>query len=175
MSKFLIIRFSSIGDIVLTTPVVRCLKRQVPGAEVHFLTKPAYRKILENNPYIDRLHLLSDDFDETVGALKAEHFDHIIDLHHSLRSLRVKCRLWPVRSVSFNKLFRRNRKTFLYVILFRNQTLNIFYIFCHINRDKTTGHFLKLCRSNFACKKLFIQCLQLRNRHSVFSFHSGKF
>lgn len=114
MSKFLIIRFSSIGDIVLTTPVVRCLKRQVPGAEVHFLTKPAYRKILENNPYIDRLHLLSDNFDETVGALKAEHFDHIIDLHHSLRSLRVKCRLWPVRSVSFNKL---NLRKWLYVHL----------------------------------------------------------
>ena len=32
--KFLIIRFSSIGDIVLTTPVIRCLKKQVPGAEV---------------------------------------------------------------------------------------------------------------------------------------------
>ncbi len=37
--KFLIIRFSSIGDIVLTTPVVRCLKQQVAGAEVHYLTK----------------------------------------------------------------------------------------------------------------------------------------
>ncbi|MBR3286839.1 MAG: glycosyltransferase family 9 protein [Bacteroidales bacterium] len=104
MSKFLIIRFSSIGDIVLTTPVVRCLKQQVRGAEVHYLTKPSYRKILENNPYIDRLHLLSDDFGTTVEALKAERFDYIIDLHHSLRSLRLKCRLWPVRSVSFNKL-----------------------------------------------------------------------
>ena len=44
--KFLIIRFSSIGDIVLTTPVVRCLKKQVLSAEVHYLTKAAFRPIL---------------------------------------------------------------------------------------------------------------------------------
>ena len=51
--KFLIIRFSSIGDIVLTTPVIRCLKKQVPGAEVHFLTKETFHSIVEHNPYID--------------------------------------------------------------------------------------------------------------------------
>ena len=53
--KFLIIRFSSIGDIVLTTPVVRCLKRQLPGSEVHFLTKQSFGTIVENNPYIDKV------------------------------------------------------------------------------------------------------------------------
>jgi ADP-heptose:LPS heptosyltransferase len=52
--KFLIIRFSSIGDIVLTTPVVRCLKQQVPGAEVHYLTKENYRGLVSNNPYVDK-------------------------------------------------------------------------------------------------------------------------
>lgn len=101
--KFLIIRFSSIGDIVLTTPVVRCLKRQVDGAEVHFLTRSAFQDILSANPYIDKLHLVTDSVNEVLPALQQEQFDHIIDLHHNLRSLRVKLALGrPARS--FHKL-----------------------------------------------------------------------
>ena len=49
--KFLVIRFSSIGDIVLTTPVVRCLKKQLPHVELHYITKPPYKSIVENNTY----------------------------------------------------------------------------------------------------------------------------
>jgi len=101
--KFLLIRFSSIGDIVLTTPVIRCLKNQVEGAEIHFLTKPAYAGILAPNPYIDKLHLLDDHFNNTVRELEQESFDYIIDLHHSLRSWKVKSRLHRI-SFSVNKL-----------------------------------------------------------------------
>lgn len=103
MPKFLIIRFSSIGDIVLTTPVVRCLKKQVPDAEVHFLTKYAFRSILEHNPYIDHLHLMKDDLNAVIQNLKAYQFDYIIDLHHNLRTLRVKRGLGR-SSFSFDKL-----------------------------------------------------------------------
>lgn len=88
--KFLIIRFSSIGDIVLTTPVVRCLKKQVPGAEVHYLTKNNFKGIIESNPNIDKIHLLSNDPDNVIKDLKQESFDYIIDLHHNLRTLKVK-------------------------------------------------------------------------------------
>jgi len=101
--KFLIIRFSSIGDIVLTTPVVRCLKRQVAGAEVHYLTKKAFWPILSANPYIDKIHCLEDDLDAVVGELRAEDFDYVIDLHHNLRTLRVK-RALGKKSFSFDKL-----------------------------------------------------------------------
>ena len=101
--KFLIIRFSSIGDIVLTTPVVRCLKKQVPGAEIHFLIKPQFKTVMAHNPYVDKLHLLSDDWEQMIADLNEEKFDHIIDLHHNLRTLRVKKAL-KVPSVSFNKL-----------------------------------------------------------------------
>ena len=48
--KFLVIRFSSIGDIVLATPAIRCLKLQVPDAEVHFLTKQSFKAVTEANP-----------------------------------------------------------------------------------------------------------------------------
>ena len=88
--KFLVIRFSSIGDIVLTTPVVRCLKKQVPGADIHYLTKKSFSPILEFNPYIDQLHFLEDDMEVLLNKLKPEKFDFIIDLHNNLRTIRVK-------------------------------------------------------------------------------------
>ena len=55
MVKFLIVRFSSIGDIVLTTPVVRHLKKQVEDTQVHYLTKKSYAALLEHSPYVDRV------------------------------------------------------------------------------------------------------------------------
>lgn len=103
MVKYLIIRFSSIGDIVLTTPVVRCLKQQVEGAEVHFLTRKQFSGILENNPYIDKVHVFDDNFDSLIDALKLEYFDYIIDLHHNLRTWRFKSKL-KVYAFDFNKL-----------------------------------------------------------------------
>ena len=89
MKKYLIIRFSSIGDIVLTTPVVRCLKEQT-DAEIHYLSKKQFEGILAPNPYIDKLHLIDEKVSEVIDALKAERFDEIIDLHHNLRTLQVK-------------------------------------------------------------------------------------
>ena len=101
--KFLIIRFSSIGDIILTTPVIRCLKKQVPDTEVHVVTRHTFQSILEANPYIDKLHLHYDDLGETIERLKQESFDYVIDLHHNIRTLKVKSAL-GVKSFSFNKL-----------------------------------------------------------------------
>ena len=101
--KFLIIRFSSIGDIVLTTPVPRCLKKQIATAEVHYLTKAAFRPILQANPYIDKIHCLDTDLDAIIETLKAEDYDYIIDLHHNLRTLKVKRRL-EKQAFSFDKL-----------------------------------------------------------------------
>ena len=101
--KILVIRFSSIGDIVLTTPVVRCLKRQVEEAELHFLTKKNFKSIVDNNPFIDKVHLLDDNWEAMIENLKQENFDYIIDLHHNLRTLRVK-RALKIKSFSFDKL-----------------------------------------------------------------------
>ena len=103
MAKFLIIRFSSIGDIVLTTPVIRCLKKQVPDAEVHFLVKNSFRSVVEHNPYIDKLHVLAHSWELMIEELKTENYDHIIDLHHNVKTLRIKKALGK-RSFSFYKL-----------------------------------------------------------------------
>ena len=88
--KVLIIRFSSIGDIVLTTPVIRCLKQQHPDIKVHYLTKAEYRTLLCYNTHIDKLHLFNSDLDEIIEELKKEDFDFIVDLHNNLRTARVK-------------------------------------------------------------------------------------
>ncbi|MFH1296821.1 MAG: glycosyltransferase family 9 protein [Bacteroidota bacterium] len=103
MQKILIIRFSSIGDIVLTTPVIRCLKEQMPEVEIHYLTKKQYIPILQSNPCITKLHLFRENFQELIPKLKAEQFDHIVDLHKNFRSHYVRFRLGRPAS-SFPKL-----------------------------------------------------------------------
>ena len=101
--KVLIIRFSSIGDIVLTTPVVRCLKQQRPDVEIHYLTKSVFEPVLAANPYIDRFYFFRENLDEIIEELRSEKFDVVIDLHKNLRTLRVKKAL-NTQSYSFNKL-----------------------------------------------------------------------
>jgi len=88
--KILVIRFSSMGDIIYTTPVVRCLKEQLPGCEVHFLTKEQFKYIYEGNPYLSKLHLLKPRLKDTIREIKEEQFDMIIDLHNNLRTSIIK-------------------------------------------------------------------------------------
>lgn len=102
-TKFLIIRLSSIGDIVLTTPVVRCLKTQFQDAEIHFLTKKRNADLLQANRYIDKIHLYDESLSDVIRDLKPENFDYIIDLHNNLRSIRVRLGI-GVKSYAFNKL-----------------------------------------------------------------------
>jgi ADP-heptose:LPS heptosyltransferase len=101
--KILIIRLSSIGDIVLTSLIVRCLKNQVKNAEIHFVTKQQFKSILESNPYIDKVHVLGENFGDLIHELIPEKFDYIIDLHHNFRSARLKRRL-KGKAFSVNKL-----------------------------------------------------------------------
>jgi len=103
MQKILIIRFSSIGDIVLTSPVVRCIDEQIPDVQIHYLTKPAFANILLRDKRIHRVWEWSDQADNLLKELKAESFDFIVDLHHNLRSWRVK-RVLNCPSKSFQKL-----------------------------------------------------------------------
>ena len=102
--KFLIIRFSSIGDIILTTPVIRCLRKKFPEAAIYFLTKKRFASIVESNPYITKVIVLDDDFDDTIDNLKEEKFDAVVDLHYNLRTLRIKQALKGIPFYSFNKL-----------------------------------------------------------------------
>lgn len=103
MKKILLIRFSSIGDLVLTTPVIRALKQQITGVELHFLSKKQFGTVLEHNPYLSKIHLLDDNLTALIEDLKKEKFDLIIDLHKNLRTNIVKRKL-GLKSISFDKL-----------------------------------------------------------------------
>ena len=101
--KILIIRFSSIGDIVLTTPIIRCIKQQIQGVEIHYITKQKFSSVIEANPYIDKIHSIKDSIFEITDELKKENFDYVIDLHHNIRTLKLKWILGK-KSFSFRKL-----------------------------------------------------------------------
>lgn len=100
--KILVVRFSSMGDIIYTTPVVRCLKMQLPDAEVHFLTKPAFKYIYDNNLHLDKLLLLKPTLAETIEEIKAEKYDYLIDLHNNLRTSLIKLRT-GIKSSTYKK------------------------------------------------------------------------
>lgn len=133
--KFLVIRFSSIGDIVLTSPVVRCLKKQLPGVEVHYLTKNVFASILRANPYIDKLHTLSHSWEQMIHELNLEEYDHIIDLHHNLRTLRLKSTL-AKPAHSFNKL---NTRKWIYVNFKLNLMPGVHIVDRYMDTLKTFG------------------------------------
>ncbi len=101
MKKILVIRFSSIGDIVLASPVIRALKTQM-NCQLHVLTKEKYRLLFTTNPYVDQIHTFRDKLDEIIRDLLAENFNFVVDLHKNLRSFRIKKAL-KVPSASFSK------------------------------------------------------------------------
>lgn len=132
--KFLIIRFSSIGDIVLTTPVVRMLKKQVENAEVHYLTKAKFRYLVDANPHIDKVHAYDGNMVALLESLKDEGFDYVIDLHRNLRSMRVKNALrrmaFSFRKLNFRKWiyvrYKINRMPNLHIVDRYLETVSLF-------------------------------------------------
>lgn len=113
--KILVIRFSSIGDIILTSPVLRLLKRH--GHEVHFLSKKNFAFALEFQPNIDRLWLMDHDLPAILKQLKNEKFDLILDLHNNLRSRRC--------SLALNVSVRRFRKLNIQKWIFTKIKVNL--------------------------------------------------
>ncbi|WP_338766558.1 glycosyltransferase family 9 protein [Bernardetia sp. ABR2-2B] len=142
MKKILILRFSSIGDIVLTTPVIRCLKMQFSSLhneelELHYATKASFGMVLKNNPYLDKIHLLQKEqtISDFISSLKKENFDIIVDLHKNLRTSIIKLRL-SAKSYTFKKL---NVEKWIYVNLKKNKMPNIHIVERYMNTIKPLG------------------------------------
>jgi ADP-heptose:LPS heptosyltransferase len=113
LKKVLVIRLSSIGDIVLTTPVIRCLKRQMPGVQVHYAVKKQFQAVVSANPFIDKVHIFDGDLNALADELKREGFDFVADLHKNFRSMYIR-RTLKVPAAGFPKL---NYKKWLYTKL----------------------------------------------------------
>jgi ADP-heptose:LPS heptosyltransferase len=115
--KILVVRFSSIGDIVLTTPILRCIKQQLKDVELHYVTKHNFLSVIDNNIYVDKVFAIKDSLKDVIPQLKKENYDYVIDLHHNVRTLRLKTALGK-KSFSFNKL---NWEKFLIVNFKKNK------------------------------------------------------
>jgi heptosyltransferase-2 len=96
LHKTLIIRFSSVGDIVLSTPLIRSLRRQMPQAQIDYLVRADYADLLRGNPHLSRLIEFRRggtlaDLRRLRAVIRETGYDCIIDIHGSLRS-RILCR-----------------------------------------------------------------------------------
>lgn len=97
-SRVLLVRFSSLGDVLLTTPLVRALKRRLGSAEIEYFVKSESAPLLRNNPHISRIHELEGGgfgaFSEKVrGIGESGAYDLVIDLHRNPRSWYTRHRL----------------------------------------------------------------------------------
>ena len=92
--KILIIRLSSIGDILLTSPLIRLLRRRFPSAEIDYCVKERYAELLTPHPYLRRLLTLRRDGRWAMFRLrrqiKAENYSLVVDVHRNLRSLLLR-------------------------------------------------------------------------------------
>lgn len=86
--RILVVRFSSIGDIVLITPLLRALRTRHPGCYLAVATKEEFAPLLRHNPHIDRIIELAagDRLTRLARDLRTESFTHHLDLHDSMRS-----------------------------------------------------------------------------------------
>ncbi|MFK8006460.1 MAG: glycosyltransferase family 9 protein [Saprospiraceae bacterium] len=136
IKKVLIIRFSSIGDIVLTLPVVQYAKQQL-NCEVHFLTKKSFESILVFNPHLDKIYTINKKVSEVLSELKLEKYDAIIDLHKNLRTMQVR---WALRVpyFSFDKL---NWEKWLMVNFKINRLPNIHIVERYLKPLASKGEF----------------------------------
>ena len=101
MKHILIIRFSSIGDIVLCSPVLRNLKNKFPNSKIDVLTKKEFSFVWEGNPYIENILIWGVPQDSKTW--KQTSYDVILDLHNNLRSLQVKMFRWDCPSITLDK------------------------------------------------------------------------
>ena len=135
MQRILIIRFSSIGDIVLTTPVVRVLRTKYPHADIRFVTKMQYAELVEPNPHLNGVFLLRDGLKELSAKLRSFNPDLVVDLHHNLRTRMLKMMVGG-RWLSFNKL---NVEKWLMVNLKVNRLPNVHIVHRYLQTLKPLG------------------------------------
>lgn len=91
LNNILVLRLSSIGDIILTTPFLRALRRRFPDCTVQYAVRREFSELLRYNPHIDRL--ITVDITEGRNVLRGlnlaltrERFDAVFDLHNNFRT-----------------------------------------------------------------------------------------
>lgn len=110
LNRILIIRLSSLGDILLTTPLVRSLKKKYPDILINFLLRKEYRDVYKFNPYINNLYLLERD-NRFPDELLNQKYNLVLDLQNNFRSVGIR------KKVETEKVRVFNKKTFEKLLL----------------------------------------------------------
>ena len=109
-TKLLVLRFSSIGDIIQTTSVLNTIKKHYPNCEIGFLTLKKYEPLLFNHPSVDHLHSINTDtsIKSISDLIENREYQIIVDLHSSIRSKLIRKNVRSIKSYSVLKP-RKNR------------------------------------------------------------------
>ncbi len=115
VKKLAVIRLSSLGDVLLTTPLIRSIKKSYPQIKIEFVTKEQYKDLLIHNPYLSKIYpYKTDDYNYKIlflNELRKQNYDMVIDLQKNLRSREIVGTL-KVETATFNK---RSLEKFLLV------------------------------------------------------------
>lgn len=95
IQKILIIRLSSIGDIILTTPLIRCVRKEYPKAQIDFVVKAQFQDLVATNPHLSNVIVFDKDLPgrplkELRKKIRKGEYDWIIDIHRNFRSLYLR-------------------------------------------------------------------------------------
>ncbi|MDZ7373781.1 MAG: lipopolysaccharide heptosyltransferase II [candidate division KSB1 bacterium] len=107
VSRILVVRFSSIGDILLTTPLLRVLAEKVPEVQIDYLTKRSFSPLLHHNPRVSRIWELSEPYGlrelwRLARLLHGNRYDLIVNVHKNLRTAWLRLYL-PGRWSTYRK------------------------------------------------------------------------
>ena len=108
INKILVIRLGSLGDVLLTTPVIHALKLEFPAAQIDFVVKEQYKDSLLHNPNITNLFIYEKEKVKKMNSdLKATGYDLVIDLQNNIRShiltRGLKTTIYRFKKPSFKK------------------------------------------------------------------------
>jgi len=84
--NILVVRLSSLGDILLTTPVIRAIKQKHPNATIDFITKKEFADAIKFNPNINQLIVYNKDKHSEIKEQIENKYDLLVDLQNNLRS-----------------------------------------------------------------------------------------
>jgi ADP-heptose:LPS heptosyltransferase len=108
--KILVVRFSSIGDVVLTSPILRSIKTSFPESELHFLVKAKFLDAVRHNPRVDKIHVPERGI---TRILRRERYDWVLDLQKNVRSTRLTSFLGARRATIDKQNFKKWRMVWL--------------------------------------------------------------
>ncbi|MBT4289507.1 MAG: glycosyltransferase family 9 protein [Deltaproteobacteria bacterium] len=116
IKRILVVRFSSLGDIILITAFIRELKKQFPNAAIDFLTSTTFSGVLENNPHLSEIIQFnrkgkSTDLNQIVTDCRKKNYDLVFDAHRSLRSRLFILKLYGLKSFFKKNIIRIDKRS----------------------------------------------------------------